>query len=186
MSYPVVRYDFETGWPATLTDYQSVASLETTHALTGSYGITNSSTTTPSDTYTNIADTVGGNGTFTVYTYIPVNGESYNLYVRIQVIGSDTQDGIRLYLATSGCTLYQNGAAQNTPVATTLPTAVWVCMELRLNGGTAYVRIINTSNGQSLNFTTGAWGAASPPNALTVTGLTITAVDQDQIQGNQR
>src|SRR5271166_1744716 len=149
MSYPTNRFDFESGTIASmgLDDFGSDCTISTTHVFTGAQSVTNT-TTGGHDVYTTTADTLSGNVTLSIYAYVTLQ-IGVQLMGRVQPFGTDANTVLVAEFSASGITLYNNvsgvSTTLNTPISgATIPTGVWLLIELRCNSTAASARVFRT------------------------------------------
>jgi hypothetical protein len=165
MSYPIARFDFETGGTLAsegLTDIDSVFGIETTHAYTGTHGVSASGTGNH-DLITTAADTLSGNLTVTGYFY-PTAANGFTLYSNMQPFGTAGNTFVQVSFGPGGLTVAQeiSGTATSLNSAgsgVSIPTGVWLGMELRVNGTAVSVRLWNTSTGNFFHHVPGGAGS---------------------------
>ena len=169
-TYPVFRADFEAGTivSAGLYDPSSAYAISTTHAFTGTHGISNT-LTSGADLLTVAADALGGNVKVTGYFY-PIAVDSFQLRARVQPAGTDATTWVLASFGVNGLTLVQDVSGTQTTLNTaisgvTIPTGAWLCLELAVNG--------TAVTGRLLNETTGLWFQHSGSGSWVSTPQTV-------------
>jgi hypothetical protein len=187
MSYPTYREDFEGGSTIgtacpELVDFDSAYAIDTSgsNALTGTHAL-RSATTASHTISSSSADTLSGGTTFTAYMKNGSSNASLSLFSHMQPTNSaTTTDYIRFLFGATGIQLNQEKSSTvttiNTPISgVTLPTGVWLALELRCNGTTISARVVRQDNGQFfVNSGSGSW-SSTPQTESATTALTPAA-----------
>ncbi len=164
-SYPIARFDFESGTLASagLDDFDSVFSIGTTNPYTGTHSISQSGTA-GHDIFTALADSLGGDMTVTGYFYITAASSGVQIQARVQPAGTDNTTNIRAIFNVAGLYVIQdvggtvtNLSAQGSGVS--IPNNVWLCLELRMSGTAISARIINETTGNYFENASGGAGS---------------------------
>jgi hypothetical protein len=189
MTYPIYRQDFEGGSTLgtacpELVDQDSVYAIDTAgaNALTGTHSLKLTSLGVTHPIYSNTADTLIGGVTFTLYFLAGDTSPNLQLFTRILPANTPVTswtDWIGCIFTTTGITVRQKKAGTVTPLNTAIsgvsvPSGVWVCVELRCNGTAISCRVVRQDTGQYfVNTGTGSWSSTPQGSAGTATTTTV-------------
>lgn len=182
MSYPTYRQDFEGGTTLgtacpELIDFDSAYAIDSSgsHALTGTHSLKLNPAVANHTIISNVADALAGDITLTAYIQNQSVNSSLNLNARSVPTGVQSPTFQRLTFGATGITILQDNAGTattlNTPISgVSLPTGVWLCLELRCRGTAISARVVRQDTGQFfVNSGSGSWSSSPQNQAGTAT-----------------